>query len=41
MALKEIGLQGMEWVHMAYDRCQWKAIVKVMNSCFYVVWRIS
>jgi hypothetical protein len=30
--LREIGLGGVDWIHLAHDRDQWHALVKtVMN----------
>jgi hypothetical protein len=32
MDLREIGLDGMDWIYMAHDRDQWRALVNmVMN----------
>jgi hypothetical protein len=32
MDLKKIGLGGVEWIHLAQDRDQWRAVVNaVMN----------
>jgi hypothetical protein len=32
MDLREIGLRGVEWVHLAQDRDRWRAVVNaVMN----------
>jgi hypothetical protein len=32
MDLREIGLDGMDWIHLAQDRDQWRALVNtVMN----------
>jgi hypothetical protein len=32
MDLREIGWDGMDWIHLAQDRDQWKALVNtVMN----------
>jgi hypothetical protein len=32
MNLKEIGWGGMDWIHLAQDRGQWRALVNmVMN----------
>jgi hypothetical protein len=30
MDLKEIGLDGMDWIHLAQDRDQWRALVKTV-----------
>jgi hypothetical protein len=35
MDLKEIGWDGMDWIHLAQDRDQWRALVNtVMNLEF-------
>jgi hypothetical protein len=32
MDLSEIGLEGVDWIHLAQDRDQWRAVVNtVMN----------
>jgi hypothetical protein len=32
MDLREIGLEGVDWIHLAKDRDQWRALVStVMN----------
>jgi hypothetical protein len=32
MDLREIGLEGVDWIHLAQDRDQWRAVVNtVMN----------
>jgi hypothetical protein len=32
MYLQEIGCEGMDWIHLAQDRCGWWAVVTaVMN----------
>jgi hypothetical protein len=32
MDLREIGLDGIEWINLAQDRDQWRALVKtIMN----------
>jgi hypothetical protein len=32
MDLKEIGWEGMDWIHLVQDRDQWRALLnKVMN----------
>jgi hypothetical protein len=32
MDLREIGWEGVDWIHLAQDRDQWRAVVKtVMN----------
>jgi hypothetical protein len=32
MDLREIGLEGVDWIHLAQDRDQWQALVNtVMN----------
>jgi hypothetical protein len=34
MDLREIGWGGIDWFHLAQDKDQWKALVKmVMNEC--------
>jgi hypothetical protein len=34
MDLKEIGWDGMDWIHLAQDKDQWRALVNtVMNLC--------
>jgi hypothetical protein len=34
MDLLEIGWKEVEWVRLAQDRCQWRAVVNpVMNHC--------
>jgi hypothetical protein len=30
MDLREIGCGGMDWIHLAQDREQWKALVNMM-----------
>jgi hypothetical protein len=35
MNLREIGWEGMDWIHLAQDRDQWRALVNtVMNLRF-------
>jgi hypothetical protein len=31
MDLKEIGREGMDWIHLAQNRDQWRAVVNIMN----------
>jgi hypothetical protein len=32
MDLREIGWDGMDWIDLAQDRCQWRALlITVMN----------
>jgi hypothetical protein len=32
MELREIGWEGVDWIHLAQDKYQWQAVVKtVMN----------
>jgi hypothetical protein len=32
MDLKEIGMENVDWIHLAHDRDRWRALVnKVMN----------
>jgi hypothetical protein len=34
-SLKEIGLEDVDWIHLAQDRIQWQAVVNtVINSWF-------
>jgi hypothetical protein len=34
MNLKEIGWEGVEWMDLAQDRDQWRAVMNtVMNTC--------
>jgi hypothetical protein len=34
--LREIGLEGVNWINLAEDRDRWRALVnKVMNFVFY------
>jgi hypothetical protein len=28
MAVREIGWEGVNWIHLAQDRAQWQAVVK-------------
>jgi hypothetical protein len=36
MYLKEIGWEGVDWMHLAQDRDQWRAVVNtVMNFGFH------
>jgi hypothetical protein len=36
MDLRHIGRDGVEWVHLAQDRGQWRAVVNaVMNLWFW------
>jgi hypothetical protein len=36
MDLREIGWEGVEWMHLAQDRDQWQALVNVvMNLCVH------
>ena len=28
--LKEVGLEGMDWIHMAQDRDKWQAVVNII-----------
>jgi len=30
MALREIGWEGVEWMHVAQDRDQWQALVNMV-----------
>jgi hypothetical protein len=30
MDLKEIGWEGMDWIHLAYDRDQWQTLVYIV-----------
>jgi hypothetical protein len=30
MDLKEIGYEGVNWIHLAQDRVQWRALVKTV-----------
>jgi hypothetical protein len=32
MNLREIGWQGVDWVHLAWDRDQWQALVNTVNE---------
>jgi hypothetical protein len=33
--LREIGSEGVDWMHLAQDRGQWQAVVStIMNFCF-------
>jgi hypothetical protein len=35
MDLREIGLEGVEWIHLAQDRDKWQALVNtVINLLF-------
>jgi hypothetical protein len=39
MDLREIGWDGVEWIHLAVDRDCWQAFVKmVMNVWFLSAW---
>jgi hypothetical protein len=31
MGLREIGWDGMDWIDLAQDRYQWRALVNIMN----------
>jgi hypothetical protein len=33
MDLREIGWDGMDWMDLAQDRDQWRALVKFLSSC--------
>jgi hypothetical protein len=38
MELREIGWDGVDWIHMAQDRDQWRALVKTaMNFGFHKI----
>jgi hypothetical protein len=42
MDLREIELDGMDWINLAQDRERWKAFVNtVMNFGFHEMLRIS
>jgi hypothetical protein len=30
VALKEVGLQGMDWIHLAQNRIQWQSLVNMV-----------
>jgi hypothetical protein len=32
MDLREIGWDGMDWIHLAHDRDQWRALVSAVMS---------
>jgi hypothetical protein len=32
MNLKEIGWEGVDWIHLAYDREQWQVLVNVVMN---------
>jgi hypothetical protein len=32
MNLREIGLEGVDWIHMAQDRDWWQAVVSIIMS---------
>jgi hypothetical protein len=34
MDLQEIGLEGMDWIHLVHDRIQWWSVVKMVNGTF-------
>jgi hypothetical protein len=35
MDLREVGWEGVDWIHLAQDRYQWRAVVNtVMNLWF-------
>jgi hypothetical protein len=33
MDLREIGWNGMDWIDLAKDRDQWRALVKFLSGC--------
>jgi hypothetical protein len=38
MDLREIGWHGMNWIHLAQDRAQWRVIVnRIMNQRFHII----
>jgi hypothetical protein len=40
--VKEIGWEGVEWIHLAQDRDQWRILVnEIMNFGFHKRWVIS
>jgi hypothetical protein len=34
MNLKEIGCEGVDWVHLTLDRDQWRALVDMLMKLF-------
>jgi hypothetical protein len=32
MDLREIGLEGVDWIHLAQDRCRWMAFVNTVSD---------
>jgi hypothetical protein len=32
MDLREIGLEGVDWIHLAQERDQWRSVVKTVMS---------
>jgi hypothetical protein len=30
MNVKEMGWEGMDWIHMAQDRCKWQTVVNII-----------
>jgi hypothetical protein len=37
MDLKEIGLWGVEWIHLAQDRDRWRAVVNAVMNVWVLV----
>jgi hypothetical protein len=33
MVLMEIGIDGVNWIHLAQDRVQWQAFVDMVGFC--------
>jgi hypothetical protein len=32
MEIREIGCEGVDWIHLAQDRDQWRAVVNMMKN---------
>jgi len=38
MDFKEIGLEGVDWINLAQDRVQWRAVVNVVGWRLIISW---
>jgi hypothetical protein len=43
MDLTELGWEGMNWINLAQDRCQWQALMNTVMNLWvpHKIWEIS
>jgi hypothetical protein len=41
MDLKEMGWEGVDWIHLAQDKVQWRAVVNTVMSLYLLIYLLT